>query len=50
MILLTKLKVGYNDNCYKPEEIVDMYLIRWECEENYRFLNISYNLEDIRVY
>ena len=22
MILLTNLKVGYDDNCYKPEEIV----------------------------
>lgn len=29
--------------------IGDVYLTRWKCEEAYRFLKQSYNLEDIRV-
>lgn len=27
----------------------DLYLTRWKCEEAYRFLKQSYNLEDVRV-
>lgn len=29
--------------------IADIYLTRWKCEEGYRFLKQSYNLEDVRV-
>lgn len=29
--------------------IADIYLTRWKCEEAYRFVKQSYNLEDVRV-
>jgi len=29
--------------------IADVYLTRWKCEETYRFVKQSYNLEDVRV-
>ena len=29
--------------------ISDIYLTRWKCEETYRYLKQSYNLEDVRV-
>jgi hypothetical protein len=29
--------------------IADVYLTRWKCEESYRFLKQSYQLEDVRV-
>jgi hypothetical protein len=29
--------------------IADLYLTRWKCEEAYRFIKQSYNLEDVRV-
>lgn len=29
--------------------IADVYLTRWKCEEAYRFIKQSYNLEDVRV-
>ena len=29
--------------------ISDVYLTRWKCEEAYRFIKQSYNLEDVRV-
>jgi len=29
--------------------MVDVYLTRWKCEETYRYIKQSYNLEDIRV-
>ena len=29
--------------------ILDVYLTRWKCEETYRFLKQSYQLEDVRV-
>jgi len=31
------------------EEILEIYLTRWKCEESFRFIKQSYNLEDIRV-
>ena len=31
------------------EWILDTYLTRWKCEESYRFIKQSYNLEDVRV-
>lgn len=32
-----------------PEDILDIYLTRWKCEESFRFLKQEYNLEDVRV-
>jgi len=29
--------------------IVEYYLARWKCDESYRYIKQSYNLEDIRV-
>ena len=29
--------------------ILEIYLTRWKCEENYRFIKQAYNLEDVRV-
>jgi hypothetical protein len=29
--------------------IADLYLTRWKCEETFRYLKQSYNLEDVRV-
>ncbi len=29
--------------------IVEIYLTRWKCDECYRYIKQSYNLEDIRV-
>ncbi|MFQ6093927.1 MAG: hypothetical protein ACE5OR_14850 [bacterium] len=29
--------------------IVEIYLTRWKCDESYRYIKQSYNLEDIRV-
>jgi len=32
-----------------PEEILEIYLTRWKCEESFRFMKQSYHLEDVRV-
>jgi hypothetical protein len=32
-----------------PEDILDIYLTRWKCEESFRFLKQEYSLEDVRV-
>ncbi|MEW6420013.1 MAG: hypothetical protein AB1480_18175 [Nitrospirota bacterium] len=48
MMLLTSVEV----NKYKKEciwRIVEYYLARWKCDESYRYIKQSYNLEDIRV-
>lgn len=48
MLLLTNKLV----NTYKSEElwrIVEIYLTRWKCDECYRYIKQSYNLEDFRV-
>ena len=29
--------------------MVECYLVRWKCDESYRYIKQSYNLEDIRV-
>jgi hypothetical protein len=48
MILLTNKKVNTKDPkaVYK---IVEIYLTRWKCDECYRYIKQSYNLEDVRV-
>lgn len=48
MILLTNKQPDSNEpkDVYK---IVEIYLTRWKCDECYRYIKQSYNLEDIRV-
>lgn len=48
MILLTNKEVTIHEpkSVYK---IVEIYLTRWKCDECYRYIKQSYNLEDIRV-
>ena len=31
------------------QEILEIYLTRWKCEESFRFLKHEYHLEDVRV-
>jgi hypothetical protein len=48
MMLLTSCAV----DIHKKESIwriVEYYLVRWKCDESYRYIKQSYNLEDIRV-
>ena len=33
----------------EPEDILDIYLTRWKCEESFRFLKQEYHVEDVRV-
>lgn len=48
MILLTNLQPEVNtpNAVYR---IIETYLTRWKCDECYRYIKQSYNLEDIRV-
>ena len=32
-----------------PQELLEIYLTRWKCEESFRFLKHEYHLEDVRV-
>jgi len=48
MLLLTNLDI----NLLKKEQVwkvVEIYLTRWKCDECYRYIKQSYNLEDLRV-
>jgi len=47
IILLTN--IGPTTDRVHAVWIGDVYLTRWKCEEAYRFLKQSYNLEDVRV-
>lgn len=48
MMLLTSCNV-YIHKKESIWRIVEYYLARWKCEESYRYIKQSYNLEDIRV-
>jgi hypothetical protein len=48
MILLTNIKVNTKD-VKAVYRIVEIYLTRWKCDECYRYIKQSYNLEDLRV-
>ncbi|WP_141638859.1 hypothetical protein [Anaerophaga thermohalophila] len=48
MLLLTNKEVNLQNN-KQLWQIVDIYLTRWKCDECYRYIKQSYNLEDIRV-
>ena len=47
MMLLTNLEV--EETKKGAWKVVEIYLLRWKCEETFRFIKQSYNLEDIRV-
>ncbi|OGF63717.1 MAG: hypothetical protein A2Y62_21420 [Candidatus Fischerbacteria bacterium RBG_13_37_8] len=49
MMLLTNVEANYAHDTSCLEKIVDIYLTRWKCDENYRFLKTSYNAEDVRA-
>lgn len=48
MILLTNKKINSYD-AKSVYQIVEIYLTRWKCDECYRYIKQSYNLEDVRV-
>jgi len=48
MLLLTNKEVNINNN-KQLWQIVEIYLTRWKCDECYRYIKQSYNLEDFRV-
>lgn len=48
MILITNLEVNIQEN-KAIYSVVEVYLTRWKCDECYRYIKQSYNLEDVRV-
>ena len=48
MILLTNLQVDIN-NPNDVYAVVEKYLTRWKCDECFRYIKQSYNLEDVRL-
>jgi hypothetical protein len=48
MMLLTNCRVNFKvkESIWR---IVEIYLTRWKCEESFRYIKKSYNLEDLRV-
>lgn len=48
MMLLTNCKVNLQikESIWR---IVEIYLTRWKCDESFRYIKQSYNLEDLRV-
>lgn len=48
MVLITNLEVNTHDS-KAIYYIVEAYLTRWKCDECYRYIKQSYNLEDLRV-
>lgn len=48
MILLTNLQVDIN-NPNDVYAVVERYLTRWKCDECFRYIKQSYNLEDVRL-
>ncbi|MFC2111134.1 hypothetical protein ACFLQ5_01640 [Bacteroidota bacterium] len=48
MLLLTNKNVNTH-NAKELWRIVEIYLTRWKCDECYRYIKQSYNLEDFRV-
>jgi hypothetical protein len=48
MLLLTNKQVNIHNN-KQLWQIVEIYLTRWKCDECYRYIKQSYNMEDFRV-
>ena len=47
ILLLTNVPLGSGRG--GAAFIADVYLVRWKCEETYRFVKQAYRLEDVRV-
>lgn len=48
MILITDLEVNIKES-KAIYYVLEVYLTRWKCDECYRYIKQSYNLEDLRV-
>lgn len=48
MILITNLEVNTKES-KAIYYVVEVYLTRWKCDECFRYIKQSYNLEDVRV-
>ena len=48
MLLLTNKTVGHHSH-QELYNIIQIYLTRWKCDECFRYIKQSYNLEDLRV-
>lgn len=48
MVLITNLEVNLKES-KAIYYVVEVYLTRWKCDECYRYIKQSYNLEDVRV-
>jgi len=48
MVLITNLEVNIKES-KAIYSVVEVYLTRWKCDECYRYIKQSYNLEDVRV-
>ncbi len=48
MILITNLPVNIRES-KAIYYVLEVYLTRWKCDECYRYIKQSYNLEDVRV-
>ena len=48
MVLIANLEVNIKES-KAIYYIVEVYLTRWKCDECYRYIKQSYNLEDVRV-
>lgn len=48
MVLITNLEVNIQES-KAIYYVVEVYLTRWKCDECYRYIKQSYNLEDVRV-
>lgn len=48
MFLLTNIPLNVHDK-NQIWQVIEIYLTRWKCDESYRYIKQSYNLEDIRV-
>ena len=48
MVLITNLGVNIKES-KAIYYVVEVYLTRWKCDECYRYIKQSYNLEDVRV-
>ena len=47
-VLITNLEVNIKES-KAIYSVVEVYLTRWKCDECYRYIKQSYNLEDVRV-
>lgn len=48
MMLLTSCSIGLKSK-ESIWRVVEIYLTRWKCDESFRYIKQSYNLEDLRI-